>query len=388
MGILDFSNKSTAVAWEGEIQVFKGEDYSEIKQSLYWTDCLIKKRVLEKTLFPFKSFQSCPVLNPLPAPYKPDPNSLVFTPQGQEAFHNSSNFDEIDDRMRKLSEACDWPSGFMFVTDSANGFAGVALAMVDYLSDEYSKKSLFTLPVQPNNDTINSFPVISRFNICSLYSRLESTQDSLSHSVYCPLIFDAFDQPSVCGLSQKFSNSLSSVLTAFWTPPDKQLDNFIANLEIDSYTKRMLQLHYQEQEGTVFSVRPKFMNPWCSEEDNEYFYNSNGLSKYIFSCGYGYEKIDSLLSSFEDKRDLKFSFVSQDSLIVVKDKTSTCCSSPGCFNTLSLFMTAQRATYLAPLFENIKSRELKVMRDQLHLETDDLFELTESVKNLIDKYNF
>ncbi|XP_065185260.1 protein misato homolog 1-like [Sycon ciliatum] len=68
---------------------------------------------------------------------------------GLDVMQDISMADQFEDQVRFFAEACDRLQGYQLLTDIHNGFGGVSSEVVDFLRDEYEKKSIFTVATMP-----------------------------------------------------------------------------------------------------------------------------------------------------------------------------------------------------------------------------------------------
>lgn len=70
-------------------------------------------------------------------------------PLGQEMWKTMQFQEDYTNKVRQYLEECDSFQGFQVLLDANNAFCGLAISCLEYLQDEYERKSIFAMPVIP-----------------------------------------------------------------------------------------------------------------------------------------------------------------------------------------------------------------------------------------------
>ncbi|KAJ3178326.1 Protein misato 1 [Geranomyces variabilis] len=108
----------------------------------------------------------------------------AFT-QGLDVMADHDFRDEfLEERMRFFVEESDSLQGFNLIADATDGFAGITANLLEYISDEFSKKSAMTFGVHPPFDR---FDTDKGRKVATLNSSLLIEAAARSSSLYVPL---------------------------------------------------------------------------------------------------------------------------------------------------------------------------------------------------------
>jgi hypothetical protein len=103
---------------------------------------------------------------------------------------NTDLKDDFEDKLRRFGEEADYIQGFQFIIDSFNAFSGLTQSCLNILSEEYSKKSIFSfLPFPKFSNQSEESKIMKQVNISlTLKSLVEENRDAI---VYPLSIFDS-----------------------------------------------------------------------------------------------------------------------------------------------------------------------------------------------------
>ncbi|KAJ3158143.1 Protein misato 1 [Geranomyces michiganensis] len=108
----------------------------------------------------------------------------AFT-QGLDVIADHDFRDEVlEERMRFFVEESDSMQGFNIIADAADGFAGITAGLLEYISDEFAKKSALTFGVHPPFDRLDTD---KGRKVATLNSSLLIEAAARNSSLYVPL---------------------------------------------------------------------------------------------------------------------------------------------------------------------------------------------------------
>jgi len=101
---------------------------------------------------------------------------------GQQVWeeHHHRLGDEVEDRLRFFAEECDNLAGFQVLADAGTGFGGLNAKLVDLLADDYSSKSVLSVPLIP--------PSMSEYTFTRCGMRLVNTSLSIASCLESGLV--------------------------------------------------------------------------------------------------------------------------------------------------------------------------------------------------------
>ncbi|GJQ80833.1 hypothetical protein Trydic_g9419 [Trypoxylus dichotomus] len=154
------SSKSTEIPWHDDLVEVKEND--KIAKSEFMKDLDSEPSKIEKKKYNFedtvKVWSDClytrfhPKTINIIREYEHNNHNKgfdVFT-QGKELWQTQQFQDDFVDKIRNFAEECNNIQGFHVVLDVNNGFSGLGCDCIEYLHDEYDKKSVLAIPVIPS----------------------------------------------------------------------------------------------------------------------------------------------------------------------------------------------------------------------------------------------
>ncbi|XP_072393541.1 protein misato [Diabrotica undecimpunctata] len=128
-----------------KLQDVTKENYELEGTTKVWSDFLYG-RFHPRTIEIVKEYQHCNENTPFDA-----------FPLGQGLWKSHQFSEDFTDKIRNYVEECDNFQGFHFLTDCTNAFAGLSSSCLEYIRDEYDRKSVLLLPVIPSYFPDNDF---------------------------------------------------------------------------------------------------------------------------------------------------------------------------------------------------------------------------------------
>ncbi|XP_057656516.1 protein misato isoform X1 [Diorhabda carinulata] len=163
-----------------------------------WSDFLYA-RFHPRTVEVVKQYQHCNENTPFD----------VF-PLGNAVWKTRQFTEDFTDKIRNYIEECDNFQGFHFLTDCTNAFSGMTSSCLEYIRDEYDRKSVLVFPVLPSsypniNDQIEKSQSILNDSVRVINLALSFNQFNMYSSMFVPLSVGSkgWRQP---GPERKFNN--------------------------------------------------------------------------------------------------------------------------------------------------------------------------------------
>lgn len=163
-----------------------------------WSDFLYA-RFHPRTVEVVKQYQHCNENTPFDA-----------FPLGNDVWKTRQFSEDFTDKIRNYIEECDNFQGFHFLTDCTNAFSGMTSSCLEYIRDEYDRKSVLVFPVLPSsysdiNDQIEKSQSILNDSVRVINLALSFNQFNTNSSMFVPLSVGSkgWRQP---GPEQKFNN--------------------------------------------------------------------------------------------------------------------------------------------------------------------------------------
>jgi len=114
--------------WEGEVEVHHQERQNQYGWSKKWNQKWNKANRDYLTI--------------LPDLHKAEPPELTSFIEGYNRMSEYRHLDEIEENLRRMAESSNRIEGFVLFADGFDGFSGVNERLLEFVNDEYDRKSL------------------------------------------------------------------------------------------------------------------------------------------------------------------------------------------------------------------------------------------------------
>lgn len=170
--------KSEAEQLEAEIKNkrFKNinylkQEYKMEQQVRYWPDYL-KMKYHDRSYNTINQYQS----------FESDSDPFEIYHYGSQVSKESGFMDNFEDKLRHYTEECNRLQGFQIMSDSFNGFGGLTNNCLNLITEEYAKRSVFTiLPFPYFNNQKNDSKMIRLINTAfTLKGLLQDNKDNMA----------------------------------------------------------------------------------------------------------------------------------------------------------------------------------------------------------------
>ncbi|CAH0555750.1 unnamed protein product [Brassicogethes aeneus] len=189
------------LAGASNVEEVLNKDYDFERDVTVWSDYLYS-RFHPRTVNVVKQFEYGNVNTPFD----------VF-PLGKEVWKTEQFEEDFTDKIRNYVEECDSFQGFHMLTDCTNAFAGMSSSCLEYLQDEYERKSVLVFPVIPSHFPDNDYETEKERQDSLMSDSIRLMNLALSYNAYnefsslfIPLCTSekGFRQP---GLKRSFHNT-------------------------------------------------------------------------------------------------------------------------------------------------------------------------------------
>ncbi|KAF7246562.1 hypothetical protein EG68_09353 [Paragonimus skrjabini miyazakii] len=271
--VASWSSPTNGLFWDGNVDyvVRANKDTLDPELKSKWSVCLsppVRKLWLEHDII-------CTLPGQFPTIWDVAENERLtvssFT-QGIDLLSPDKPFsDEVENRLRRLAERCNRPSGIQLVVDTGDAFSGMASRLLEHIADELPKRSVLALPIHDSSLISKLNPkcqYLTRANEMALLVQLEPLTDSFSNGAWLPLDLSCLMLHSNACLNP-------SVLAAAWdtmTSPIRSvdvcdgctLDQFIIRSQFP-HGRRMLsgRIGYTTEAPNGFALNWTSVNPYC-----------------------------------------------------------------------------------------------------------------------------
>ncbi|RKO83228.1 tubulin domain-containing protein [Blyttiomyces helicus] len=132
-------------------------------------------------------------------------NPFALYSQGRRVFADQETRDEvIENRIRFFAEESDSLQGFNVIADVADGFAGFTADLLEYVSDDYAKKAIFTHGIHWSPENEEDRILYAANSALAMKSIAENS------SIYVPLYPPKRSDMDSLGWSKFYASDLSS----------------------------------------------------------------------------------------------------------------------------------------------------------------------------------
>ncbi|CAG9854358.1 unnamed protein product [Phyllotreta striolata] len=126
-----------------ELSKIHNKEYNFETTAKVWSDFLYS-RFHPRTVEVIREYQHCNENTPFDA----------FT-LGSAVWKTPQFAEDFSDRIRNYIEECDNFQGFHLITDCTNAFSGLSSSCLEFIGDEYNRKSVLVIPVIPSHFSDN-----------------------------------------------------------------------------------------------------------------------------------------------------------------------------------------------------------------------------------------
>uniref|UniRef100_A0A8C8RKC3 Protein misato homolog 1 n=1 Tax=Pelusios castaneus TaxID=367368 RepID=A0A8C8RKC3_9SAUR len=146
----------------------------QLEDSMHvWSDYL-RVKLHPSSIFTIHKYSSC----------SGESSHLEAFGQGESLLNDSTNLEELENRLHFYVEECDYLQGFQILCDLDNGFSGVGAKVTEILHDDYSGRGILTWGLTP---VIHNGGV-SRKDFYRLMNTVLGIVHLSNHSsLFCPL---------------------------------------------------------------------------------------------------------------------------------------------------------------------------------------------------------
>ncbi|KAA3670698.1 uncharacterized protein DEA37_0007706, partial [Paragonimus westermani] len=183
---------SNGLLWDGDVDciVRENKDTFDPELKSKWSACLsspVRKLWLEHDII-------CTLPDQFPTIWDAVENKRLtissFT-QGIDLLSPDKPFsDEVENRLRRIAERCNRPSGIQLVVDTGDAFSGMASRLLEHIADELPKRSVLAIPIYHSSLISKLNPkcqYLVRANEMALLVQLEPLTDYFSNGAWLPL---------------------------------------------------------------------------------------------------------------------------------------------------------------------------------------------------------